>query len=173
MSGSQTPGVSSSDSEATSVSKNDGNNASSTSSDDGEKCQQYKLLLHPASKPKILRPERMSRAQARIWFVSRYLPDQAAYNMVFHYCVARPLNMMRLRHALQATTHYYKCLRMCFSQRVRDGRPVQDLLASSAFELEHVAVANKDDFKQAMDKFETRVWDIKRGKTLGITSLFL
>lgn len=55
MSGSQTPGVFSSDNEATSVPKNDGNNASSTSSDDGEKWQQYKLetsLLHPASKLK-------------------------------------------------------------------------------------------------------------------------
>ncbi|CCF43584.1 hypothetical protein CH063_13245, partial [Colletotrichum higginsianum] len=113
-------------------------------------------LASPRIQAQILRQERMSRAKARIWFVSRYLLNQAAYNMGFHYCIARPLNMMRLRHALQATTHYYKCLRMCFSQRVREGRPVQGLLASSAFELEHVAVANKDDFKQAMDKLETR-----------------
>ncbi|WQF84176.1 Putative Condensation domain-containing protein [Colletotrichum destructivum] len=46
---------------------------------------------------------------------------------------------------------------MCFSQRIRDGRPVQGLLASSAFELEHFADANKDDFKQVMDKFKTHL----------------
>ncbi|KAK2042903.1 putative PKS-NRPS protein [Colletotrichum somersetense] len=160
-----------SDSEATSISKND-DNASSTSSDNEKTHHQLETNAGPpASKPEILREERMSRAQARIWFVSKHLPDPAAYNMAFHYRVTGPLNMMRLRHALQTTTRYHECLRMCFYQRVGDGRPMQGLMASSAFELEHVADANGDDFKRVMDKFKTRVWDFERGETLGVSVL--
>jgi NAD(P)-dependent dehydrogenase (short-subunit alcohol dehydrogenase family) len=123
------------------------------------------------SKPEVIQEERMSRAQARIWFLSKHLSDPAAYNMVFHYRVNGPLNMMRLRHALQMTTHYHECLRMCFYQRVGDGNPMQGVMASSAYELEHLTEADNNDLQRTMTRFKTRVWDMETGRTMGVAVL--
>ncbi|CAI0641313.1 unnamed protein product [Colletotrichum noveboracense] len=160
------------DSETTSISNdNDPYNNPITSFSEKGKAEIETVDSAAESKPEILREERMSRAQARIWFLSKHITDPAAYNMVFHYRVSGPVNMMRLRHALKITTQYHECLRMSFYQRVGDGRPVQGLMASSLFELDHVAEASDLDFKQAMEKFKTRVWDVETGRTMGMTVL--
>jgi NAD(P)-dependent dehydrogenase (short-subunit alcohol dehydrogenase family) len=124
-----------------------------------------------ATRPKVIRQERMSRAQARIWFLSKHLDDPAAYNMVFLYRIHGPLNMTRLRHALQVTTHHHECLRMCFYPRVGDGHGMQGLMASSAYELEHVPDADEADLHSTMARFKARAWDLEAGKTMGIAVL--
>lgn len=113
----------------------------------------------------------MSRAQARIWFLSKHLDDPAAYNMVFLYRIHGPLSMTRLRHALQVTTHYHECLRMCFYPRVGDGHGMQGLMASSAYELEHVPDADEADLHSTMARFKARAWDLEAGETMGIAVL--
>ncbi|KAF2832601.1 putative PKS-NRPS protein [Ophiobolus disseminans] len=121
--------------------------------------------------PKLIRQERMSRAQARIWFLSKHLEDPTAYNMVFHYRVSGPLNMMRLRHALKVTTQHHGCLRMCFYQRVGDGYAMQGLMASSAYKIEHIPDATDDDLRHAMNRLKTCVWDLEAGRTFKLTVL--
>ncbi|RYP79598.1 hypothetical protein DL770_006599 [Monosporascus sp. CRB-9-2] len=123
------------------------------------------------TKPKLIRQERMSRAQARIWFLSKHLDDPTAYNMVFHYRVTGPLNMTRLRHSLQVTTQHHGCLRTCFYQRVGDGYGMQGLMASSAYELEQIPDATDDDLRQAMNRLKTRVWNLEEGRTFNLTVL--
>ncbi|XP_014554673.1 hypothetical protein COCVIDRAFT_39421 [Bipolaris victoriae FI3] len=122
-------------------------------------------------KPKLIRQERMSRAQARIWFLSKHLEDPTAYNMVFHYRVSGPLNMVRLRHALKVTTQHHGCLRMCFYQRIGDGYPIQGLMPSSVYEHEHIPDATDDDLRRAMNELKTRVWDLEAGRTFKLTVL--
>jgi acyl transferase domain-containing protein/NAD(P)-dependent dehydrogenase (short-subunit alcohol dehydrogenase family)/SAM-dependent methyltransferase len=121
--------------------------------------------------PKLIRQERMSRAQARIWFLSKHLEDPTAYNMVFHYRVSGPLNMVRLRHALKVTTQHHGCLRMCFYQRVGDGYAMQGLMSSSAYEHEYIPDATDDDLRRAMNELKTRVWDLEAGRTFKLTVL--
>ncbi|PWY94774.1 polyketide synthase [Aspergillus sclerotioniger CBS 115572] len=121
-----------------------------------------------AARPVVVREERMSRAQARIWFLSKHARDPAAYNMVFHYQVNGKLNMMRLRRALEMTTDHHECLKMCFYQRVGDGQPMQGLMKSSAYQIEHITDGKDDDLKQVMACYKTRVWDLEAGQTMGV-----
>jgi NAD(P)-dependent dehydrogenase (short-subunit alcohol dehydrogenase family) len=121
--------------------------------------------------PDIIREERMSRAQARIWFLSKHANDPAAYNMVFHYQVNGHLNMMRLRHALKTTTDHHECLRMCFYQRVGDGQPMQGVMNSSAYQLEHITHSTDDDLIKTMAHYKSRVWDLEAGQTLSVAVL--
>lgn len=123
------------------------------------------------NRPEVIRQERMSRAQARIWFLSKHLDDPTAYNMVFHYRVHGPLNLTRLRHALQVTTNHHGCLRMCFFQRAGDGHAMQGLMASSAYEFRHVPEASEDYLSQTMENLKNRVWDLESGQTFNLTVL--
>lgn len=123
------------------------------------------------NRPEVVRQERMSRAQARIWFLSKHLDDSTAYNMVFHYEVHGPLNLTRLRHALQVTTNHHGCLRMCFFQRAGDGHAMQGLMASSAYEFSYIPEASEDDLSHIMENLKNRVWDLEAGKTFNLTVL--
>nr|BBJ34510.1 putative PKS-NRPS [Alternaria solani] len=154
----------------------DGAPSPNTEAAEHEKALDYKDVREPQGtisipKPKLIRQERMSRAQARIWFLSKHLEDPTAYNMVFHYRVSGPLNMMRLSHALKVTTQHHGCLRMCFFPRVGDGYAMQGLMASSAYEYEHIPDATDDDLRSAMEQLKKRVWDIESGRTFKFTVL--
>ncbi|KPM44244.1 Polyketide synthase-nonribosomal peptide synthetase [Neonectria ditissima] len=121
--------------------------------------------------PETIREETMSQAQSRIWFLSKHLEDPAAFNMTFHYRAQGPLSMARLRHALQVTTHHHECLRMRFYPRLGDGQPMQGVMGSSLYELEHVPEAQDSDLQTELTRFKTRVWDLENGKTFGVTVL--
>ncbi|KAH7139912.1 polyketide synthase [Dactylonectria estremocensis] len=118
-----------------------------------------------------IREETMSKAQSRIWFLSKHLEDPAAFNMTFHYRAQGPLSMARLRHALQVTTHHHECLRMRFYPRLGDGEPMQGVMGSSLYELEHVPDAKESYVQAELARFKTRVWDLENGKTFGVTVL--
>nr|WCQ76531.1 ApiD [Apiospora montagnei] len=125
----------------------------------------------PQQPTETVRQERMSRAQARIWFLSKHLEDPTAYNMVFHYRVTGDLNLARLRHALHVVAQHHECLRMCFYHAAGDGYAMQGLMPKSAFEFRHVPGADEQQFELCMADMKTRHWDIEAGKTFAVTCL--
>ncbi|TFA97733.1 Polyketide synthase-nonribosomal peptide synthetase [Trichoderma ghanense] len=122
-------------------------------------------------RPEILREERMSPAQARLWFMSQHLENPSAYNMAFRYKVKGPIGIARLKHALSLTTRSHECLRMCFYSRLEDGQPMQGLMASSLCELKHTVGASDADVDREMSRLSTRKWDLECGHTVEVSLL--
>ncbi|RYP13804.1 hypothetical protein DL767_010583 [Monosporascus sp. MG133] len=123
------------------------------------------------AKPDIIRQERMSPAQSRIWFLTKHLEEPVSYNMVFHYRAAGPVSISRLKYALQTVTQHHECLRMCFFPRARDGQPMQGLMAASAYELKHLVDTNDATLKETIAELKMRTWDLEAGRTLALVVL--
>nr|A0A482N9V7.1 RecName: Full=Hybrid PKS-NRPS synthetase iccA; Short=PKS-NRPS iccA; AltName: Full=Ilicicolin H biosynthesis cluster protein A [Talaromyces variabilis]QBQ83704.1 polyketide synthase-nonribosomal peptide synthetase [Talaromyces variabilis] len=122
-------------------------------------------------RPETVRDERMSPAQARIWFLTKHLDDPSAYNMVFHYRVKGPLKTVRLRHALQVATGHHESLRTLFYSRLEDGQPMQGVMPASAYELKHVPGADEADLKKELALLKAREWDLENGRTFSVSVL--
>ncbi|PTB61706.1 polyketide synthase [Trichoderma citrinoviride] len=120
-------------------------------------------------RPEILREERMSPAQARLWFMSQHLENSSAYNMAFRYRVKGPIGIARLKHALSVTTYNHECLRMCFYSRLEDGQPMQGLMASSLYQFNHIVNASDADVDREMSRLSTRKWDLEYGHTMEVS----
>jgi aspyridone synthetase (hybrid polyketide synthase/nonribosomal peptide synthetase) len=122
-------------------------------------------------RPGIIREERMSPAQARLWFMSQHLENSAAYNMAFRYKVKGPIGTARLKHALSFTTHKHECLRMCFYSHLEDGHPMQGLMASSLCNFKHTVHASEDDVAREMSRLSTCQWNLQYGHTMEVSLL--
>ncbi|UKZ78777.1 putative Hybrid PKS-NRPS biosynthetic cluster [Trichoderma virens FT-333] len=122
-------------------------------------------------RPEILREERMSPAQARLWFLSQHLENASAYNMAFRYRVQGPIGIARLKHALSVTTYNHECLRMCFYSRLEDGHPMQGVMASSLHSFKHFVDASDADVDKEMSRLSTRKWDLEHGHTMEVSLL--
>ncbi|KAH8171057.1 AMP-binding enzyme domain-containing protein [Sarocladium implicatum] len=127
----------------------------------------------PKARPNIVRQERMSPSQARIWFLTKHLDDASSYNMVFHYRATGSISIPRLRRALQTATQHHECLRMCFFSRISDGQPMQGLMTSSVAVLTHIEEAEEGEetLNNIINEFKTRTWDLEMGQTLELTLL--
>ncbi|KAL7947131.1 KR domain-containing protein [Trichoderma barbatum] len=141
------------------------NNISERSSTTDGKVEEMRV------QPEILREERMSPAQARLWFLSQHLENISAYNMAFRYKVQEPIGIARLKHALSVTTHNHECLRMCFYSRLEDGHPMQGVMASSFHGFKHTVNASDVDINEEMARLSTRKWDLEYGHTMEVSLL--
>ncbi|KAL7905224.1 putative PKS-NRPS protein [Trichoderma velutinum] len=122
-------------------------------------------------RPEIVREERMSPAQARLWFLSQHLENSSAYNMAFRYKIQGSISIARLKHALSVTTYNHECLRMCFYSRLEDGHPMQGVMASSLYGFKHLMNASDVDIDKEMSRLSTRKWDLEYGHTMEVSLL--
>lgn len=74
--------------------------------------------------------------QQAIWFLQKFLPDTAAYNVAFAAHVAPPLELPALERAFTQLAARHASLRTVFPEQ--DGRPIQRVLPPSAVPI-HVA----------------------------------
>ncbi|KAL7809312.1 polyketide synthase [Trichoderma aethiopicum] len=123
------------------------------------------------ARPEIIREERMSPAQARLWFMSQHLENSSAYNMAFRYKVKGPIGIARLKHALSLTAQTHECLRMCFYSRLEDGHPMQGLMASSLYEFKQTLHASDADVTREMSRLSNCQWNLQYGHTMGVSLL--
>lgn len=83
-----------------------------------------------------LQPSRLSRAQARMWYMHKLHPESVADNLAVAYRLRGAVNVDGLKASLQALTLRHESLRTVFE--VQGGAPVQVVLESTDFALGEV-----------------------------------
>jgi amino acid adenylation domain-containing protein len=112
------------------------------------------------------RPEPLSFAQRRMWFLQELNPDSSAYHIVRAFEIAGPLNRPALEAALAAIVRRHGALRTRFS--VIDGEPRQIVREDVALTLEHSDLrgwADPDRAGEAARRIEaegTRPFDLSQ-----------
>jgi amino acid adenylation domain-containing protein len=125
----------------------------------------------PDFRPNIIHTERMSAAQSRIFVLSSLMNDPTAYSLMIRYDMEDELDIERLRNALTTTMQHHECLRTCFFARREDSQPMQGVLSFPVRRFKHVPDATEEDITEELNAARTKIWDIERGETLGLTVL--
>ena len=117
----------------------------------------------------VKRAEKMSYAQSRLWFLTKYLKDPTTYNVTVSYDIKGSLQMSRLKRALAATIYHHESLQTCFFEQPESGGLMQGVLSSPSYLLKHVQSGDETDVEQEFELLKTQVWDLEKGQTFGVT----
>ncbi|KAF1993364.1 hypothetical protein P154DRAFT_450422 [Amniculicola lignicola CBS 123094] len=121
----------------------------------------------------MIRVDRMSFAQSRLWFLCEYLDDLTTLNIVVSYIVRGPLDVTRLENAIRKVVAHHPSLRTCFFVDDETGDPMQGILrASNAFiSSQTTHAASREEIQAAFDDMRNHQWDLVEGKLFGATLL--
>nr|QCQ29630.1 polyketide synthase-nonribosomal peptide synthase [Alternaria oxytropis] len=121
----------------------------------------------------MIRVDRMSFAQSRLWFLGEYLDDPTTSNIVVSYIVRGPLDVSRLENAITAVAAHHPSLRTCFFVDEETGEPMQGILrASNALVSSRTTHASsREEIQAAFDNMRNHEWDLVEGITFGATLL--
>lgn len=122
----------------------------------------------------IVRVERLSHFQSRLWSLGQALDDPAASNIAVSYTSKGPLDVTRLREALAEVVAHHPSLRTCFYADEETGEPTQGLLRrplASTLLLKQVHAATRADgvIEREFSALKQHEWDLKGGETFGAT----
>lgn len=126
-------------------------------------------LLHFGNESSIQEVEKMSYAQSRIWFLSKYLEDSTTYNVTVSYNVKGNLQISRLNRALAATICHHQSLQTCFFEQPENGSLMQGVLSSPSYLFKHVQCGDEAGIEQEFELLRTHSWDLEKGQTFGVT----
>ncbi|PNP85410.1 hypothetical protein FNYG_01239 [Fusarium nygamai] len=114
------------------------------------------------------RVEKLSYAQARLWFLSQFSEDDTSYNCVYVYKVTGNIQIARLKRAVSTVANHHDSLRTCFFTRPGIGEPVQGLLASARDCFEHVKDADGHALEREVENCRNHVWQLSEGDVLRV-----
>ncbi|KAF5591103.1 polyketide synthase [Fusarium pseudoanthophilum] len=114
------------------------------------------------------RVEKLSYAQARLWFLSQFSKDDTSYNCVYVYCVTGNIQIPRLKRAVSTVTNHHDSLRTCFFTRPGSGEPVQGLLATARDCFKHVKDEDCHALEHETENWRNHVWQLSDGDVLRI-----
>ncbi|PNY28310.1 Hybrid Polyketide synthase-nonribosomal peptide synthetase [Tolypocladium capitatum] len=119
------------------------------------------------------RVEAMSYAQSRLWFIGQYLEDPTACNIVMSYVIRGPLDVARLRGALDKVIGHHASLRTCFYADDETGDPTQGLLRTPfpSSSLKYLHASSREEVQREFDALRNHGWDLAYGDTFAATLL--
>nr|QPC57090.1 polyketide synthase-nonribosomal peptide synthetase [Tolypocladium sp. 49Y] len=119
------------------------------------------------------RVESMSYAQSRLWFLGQYLEDPTTCNIVVSYVVRGPLDVARLRRALDKVIAHHASLRTCFYSDDENGEPTQGLMRtpSPSSSLKHHHASSREEIQREFDALKNHEWDLTSGDSFATTLL--
>src|SRR5262249_32731562 len=115
-------------------------------------------------------PAPLSFAQERLWFLDRYQPDSASYNVPFALRLTGALDVPALEASLSEIIRRHEALRTTFT--ARDGQPVQVLAPSQPAalpitDLQHLPAVERAAEAQRQASAEAqRPFDLEHGPLL-------
>ncbi|HEY6230879.1 MAG TPA: condensation domain-containing protein, partial [Pyrinomonadaceae bacterium] len=121
-------------------------------------------LAVPLQRPQELP---LSSAQQRLWFLDQLEPGSALYNINRALRLSGPLDLGKLKRALQSVASRHEALRTCFP--VNDGRPSQRIAAEMVLpcdvhDLRTVSAANREVEARRLLALEAeKRFDLARG----------
>lgn len=129
---------------------------------------------NPKHASEIIRTEKLSFSQSRLWTLGHALDDPAASNIAVSYNVIGHLNVHRLRDALAETVRHHSSLRTCFFVDNKTNEPMQGLLRSPlavTMSLKEVRAITRTDgvLSREFSELKRQEWDFMSGKTFKTT----
>ena len=124
---------------------------------------------HSGNENSIRTSGKMSYAQSRLWFLSKYLEDPTTYNVTVSYKVKGNLQISRLNQALAATISRHQSLQTCFFEQPENGSLMQGVLSKPSYLLRHVQYRDNTGIEQEFEILRKHLWDLEKGQTFGVT----
>lgn len=125
--------------------------------------------LHFGNENSIRNSGKMSYAQSRLWFLTKYLEDPTTYNVTVSYNVKGNLQISRLNRALAATISHHKSLQTYFFEQPENGSSMQGVLSKPSYLLKHVQCGDDTGIEQEFEILRKHLWDLEKGQTFGVT----
>ncbi|KAL9039597.1 MAG: hypothetical protein Q9180_002432 [Flavoplaca navasiana] len=122
--------------------------------------------------PEISERVRISSAQSRFWFLSKFLGDQTASNVTSSYKIRGHLNVARLARAVKVTANAHQALRACFlPDESSSEKAWQGLMKESKLELQHQELSRDEEVAKVYERVRHTVYDLRQGLTMQIILL--
>ncbi|KAI1172111.1 hypothetical protein F4777DRAFT_593117 [Nemania sp. FL0916] len=126
-----------------------------------------------AASDSLLRVERTSYSQSRLWFMHQYLEDKTTCNISISYNVEGLLDSTRLETALEMLVHLHPSLRTAFASTTGGMGSLQTVLTDGRIPLTHNNFPDDTDLniQTAIDSARYHVFDISNGETMKVRLL--
>ncbi|KAK0373507.1 hypothetical protein CLIM01_09128 [Colletotrichum limetticola] len=111
----------------------------------------------------VVRTEKLSFAQSRLWFLNQFSEDPTSYNSLYVYDVKGNIQILRLRRAVSAAVTHHDALRTCFSTRPGNGEPVQSILKTPEDCLRHIKNPEEDSVQHEIEALRKHKWNLADG----------
>lgn len=126
----------------------------------------------PEPRLEIIRSERLSIAQAGLFYIDKFSDTRTALNLTTRWRINGPLDVERLARAFQQTVDRHEALRTCFFESSGDPEIQQHVTSTRDFSLTRVQSSvgtALDDVQAVFDRFKQYEYDVEAGETLQAT----
>ncbi|GFF56682.1 hybrid NRPS/PKS enzyme, putative [Aspergillus udagawae] len=129
--------------------------------------------LDCALKRAMIRAERASFAQSRLWFLTQYLHDPTTYNVTVRYDVRGKLPASRIVNALDTTIRHHQSLQTCFFMDSDKETLMQGVLSPPCSSIKTILSGNEQTVIEEHERLRRRVWDLEKAETFAVTVVSL
>ncbi|EAW16804.1 putative hybrid NRPS/PKS enzyme [Aspergillus fischeri NRRL 181] len=129
--------------------------------------------LDGAFKRVMIRAERASFAQSRLWFLTQYLHDPTTYNVTVRYDVRGKLPASRIVNALDTTIRHHQSLQTCFFMDSDKGTLMQGALSPPSSSIKTILPGNEQTVIEEYERLRRRVWDLEKAETFAVSVVSL
>ncbi|PKX89257.1 uncharacterized protein P174DRAFT_507588 [Aspergillus novofumigatus IBT 16806] len=129
--------------------------------------------LNCALKRAIIRAERASFAQSRLWFLTQYLHDPTTYNVTVRYDFRGKLPASRIVNALDTTIRHHQSLQTCFFIDSDKETLMQGVLSPPCSSIKTILSGNEQTVIEEYERLRRRVWDLEKAETFAVTVVSL
>lgn len=144
-------------------SENNDDSSSSLFTDYGE--------VGPA-KREIQRTVPMSYGQSRFWFLEHLVEDKTAFNITPSFELSGRLKIEEFGNAVQTAAQHHEALRTFFFTD-DERNHMQGIWTKSTLQLEHVAISDVTEVKEASKQMEAHVFNLSDGEIMRVRLLSL
>ncbi|KAI0973103.1 hypothetical protein F4678DRAFT_478311 [Xylaria arbuscula] len=113
----------------------------------------------------VVRSEKLSYGQNRLWFPSTYLDQPTPFNCTTSYTISGTLDISRLGEALKRVTQRHEIFRTTFSTCPSTGDSIQTVVADSQFHLRASTGNMVEDVDYEFKRQADYVFDLQNGDT--------
>ncbi|KAL4759444.1 uncharacterized protein BDW70DRAFT_161729 [Aspergillus foveolatus] len=121
----------------------------------------------------MIRAERASFAQSRLWFLTQYLHDPTTYNVTVRYDVRGILPASRIVSSLDKTICHHQSLQTCFFMDSDKETLMQGVLSPSCSSIKHIPSGSEQIVREEYNRLRSRVWDLQKAETFAVTVVSL
>ncbi|KAL4903195.1 hypothetical protein BDW74DRAFT_180062 [Aspergillus multicolor] len=121
----------------------------------------------------MVRTERASFAQSRLWFLTHYLHDPTTYNVTVSYDVKGRLPASRVVNALDTIIRHHQSLHTCFFMDSASETLMQGILSPPTSSIKHIPSGNEQTVTREYNRLKTRVWNLEKGEAFATTVVSL
>ncbi|KAJ2987772.1 hypothetical protein NUW58_g4325 [Xylaria curta] len=128
--------------------------------------------LTPDSSLEFTRSERLSMAQAGLFYIHTFSDTRTALNLTSRWKIDGPLDVERLSRAIETTINRHDALRTCFFAASDSAEVKQHVTSARSFKLtslQSAAETTDADVRKVFDRIKEHEYSLETGDTFQIT----